>query len=370
MSILSLIEKVTHRPFSEAQIHHIVGTVEQSRLIYAADGTLRARSASGGSVTALLLHLLDSNQIDGALVLEGYMDNEQFRTRFFIARNREELLHSQGSKYVSVNFNRDAVPLIDAFDGRLAVVALPCDTTHLRRMCERDPALKEKVKLVITLFCGHNCDPRLTEHVIERQKKKTQKPVAYYQNRVGHWRGEQLFVYNDGSEERVSRKQFKNLFNLYFFCEQKCLHCIDQFGYDSDISIGDLWHSSMKENPIKMAAVLSRTPAGERALQSALDAGKLDARALTIPFLVEGHSRTVHGHYNISARAKVGRLLGIKIKDTLHTRVTLFGWLTAFIILVNYRLSTTKWGRKLIFAMPTPLMTLYLYLLKGLESFE
>lgn len=368
MSILSFIEKFTRKQFSDTEKNNILGIVLDSRLAYAADGTLRERSASGGAVTGLLLHLLESGKIDGALVTEGYVEEQQFKTRFIIATNREELLRSQGSKYVTVHFNRDAVPLLREFEGKLAVVALPCDTTNLRRMCEKDSELNEKIELIITLFCGHNCDSLLTDYVIQKQKNKSGKELVYYQHRVGHWRGKQLFVYADHSEEKTSQKVFKNLFNLYFFCEPKCLHCHDQFGYDSDISAGDLWHSSMKSSPIKMNAVLSRTPTGEAALRSAIKNGDIIFKNLTSDLLMEGHARTIRGHYNVSARAKAGKLLGFKIKDSVKEKVNLWDWLTGFIILFNYHLSTKKWGRKLIFKMPKAIWILYLYLFKGIET--
>lgn len=368
MSVFSLIEKITRKRFTEAQKASILGTVKQTCLGYAIDERLRERSASGGAVTALLLHLLESGQVDGALVTEGYVQDNRFKTRFLIATTREELLRAQGSKYVRVNFNRDALPLLREFDGRLAVVALPCDTTNLRRICERDTALNAKIQYVITLFCGHNCEPVLTDHVIQQQLEKTGKQLAFYQHRVGHWRGEQLFVYTDGTDERVKRETFKYLFNLYFFCQQKCLHCHDQFGYHSDISAGDLWHSSMKEKPVKMTALVARTPVGEALLGDGIQHAVLQVEDLSTELLLEGHARTIRGHYNLSARAKAGKLLGFKIKDTLHARVNLWDWLTAFMILFNYRLSTKAWGPKLIFGMPKPIWTLYLYLFKGIES--
>ena len=38
----------------------------------------------------------------------------------YIATSEKELLASQGSKYIAVDFNQDALPLIRAFEGKLA----------------------------------------------------------------------------------------------------------------------------------------------------------------------------------------------------------------------------------------------------------
>ena len=368
MSILSFIEKFTRKQFSDTEKTNILGTVLDSHLAYAADEKLRERSASGGVVTGLLLHLLESGKIDGALVTEGYVEEQQFKTRFIIAKNQDELLRSQGSKYATVHFNRDAMPLLREFKGKLAVVALPCDTTNFRRMCEKDPELNEKVAAIITLFCGHLSQPELTQHIIEQHTRDHESPLVAFQHRTGHWRGEMSLKYADGSEEHPSFSRFSTYQNLYFFSEEKCLHCHDHFGYDGDISAGDLWHSSMKDNSIKMTALLSRTQLGNTILREAIESGVLKAREVTTDLLLEGHARSVRGHYNISARAKAGKILGFKFRDNIQAKVNLWDWLTAFIILVNYHLSTKKWGRKLILKMPKPVWIFYLYLFKGIES--
>ena len=75
-----------------------------------------------------------------------------------------------------------------SYKGKLAVVALPCDTTHLRHACETDPKLKEKIALVITLFCGHNSRPELTD-MITRKLSKGERVLKDFRYRQGHWRG-------------------------------------------------------------------------------------------------------------------------------------------------------------------------------------
>ena len=45
-------------------------------------------------------------------------------------------------------------------------------------------------------------------------------------------------------------------FYSFFFSEKKCLACYDHYGYDADISVGDIWSYHLKNNPIKHTALV------------------------------------------------------------------------------------------------------------------
>ena len=368
MNLLTLAEKLTKKHYTPAQQANIMGDISGAYLAHAADDALREHSASGGAVTAILVYLLESGQIDGALVNEAYMEDGMVKNRFLIATTRADLLRAQGSKYMAVRFSAQALPLIRRFEGRLAVVALPCDTTILRAALHHDEALAQKVVWLISLFCGHNSLPELTHHIGAKQTRDKDAPLTAFHYRVGHWRGEIRLEFADSSQKMVPFDSFSTYQNLFFFCEKKCLYCHDHFGYASDISAGDVWLSAMKEKPVKPTALLARSPRSAELLQICIQQGVLQAEPVDPALILQSLARSVRGHYNLSARAKAGKLLGMKIPDTLHQKVNLFDWLTALIILVNYRLSTKAWGKKLIFILPRPLLKLYLYLFKGIES--
>lgn len=368
MNLLALAEKFSKKHYTPAQHANIMGDINGAYLAHAADDALREHSASGGAVTAILLHLLESGQIDGALVNEAYVEDGMVKNRFLIAANCADLLRAQGSKYMAVRFSAQALSLIRQFDGRLAVVALPCDTSILRTAIQGDKTLGHKVVCLISLFCGHNSLPELTHHVVAKHTHDKDSPLTGFQYRVGHWRGEMRLLFADDSQTMVPFESFSTYQNLFFFCEKKCLYCHDHFGYASDISAGDVWLSAVKEAPVKPTALLARSQRSAALLQACIDQGVLQAEPVEPSLILQSQARSVRGHYNLSARSRAGKLLGMKIPDTLHEKVNLFDWLTAMIILFNYRLSTKAWGKKLIFALPHPVLKLYLYLFKGIES--
>jgi polysaccharide pyruvyl transferase WcaK-like protein len=64
----------------------------------------------------------------------------------------------------------------------------------------------------------------------------------------------------------------------------------------------------------------------------------------------------------------VGRVLGIKIKDTVHEKVQIWDYLVAWMALLNERLTRTSVGRRVVFSIPRPMLKLSLYTMKLLES--
>ena len=355
------------KQWSAEKVHKYIGNFKKSWFAYASSESVREKAASGGVITALLSWLLKEGEVDGALVCRSVIMDGRVRPQFFIAEDENALLTAQGSKYIAVDFNQDALPLIRAFKGKLAVVALPCDTTHLRHACENDPQLNEKIALVITLFCGHNSRPELTD-LVTRKLTPRNTTLTGFRYRQGHWRGSLWAEFDSGKQVEKPFSYFSVYQNLYFFCQQKCHHCNDHTGFNSDISVGDIWSLRMKENPVKHNAVITRTPAGASAFQRAVDAGVITASPETIDEICEGQARSLPFHYNTSARAKAGRLLGIKIKDTVYERVRWNEYLAAWMALFNEKMSRSAGEQRLIRRTPRLLLKFYLYILKGLES--
>jgi coenzyme F420 hydrogenase subunit beta len=361
------IESIWTKSWSPDEVEKYVGHYERVYFSYAAKERFRNRAASGGSVTALLADLLQQDKIDGALVLGTVVDDNQVVPKFYIARTEDELLAAQGSKYTAVHFTRDAFPLIEGFKGRLAVVALPCDAKILHHYRARHPEFDEKVTLVITLLCGHNSEPELTDHIVQKLNPEGSR-LEKYTYRYGHWRGFLKAEFEGQQEVAKPFTMFSDYQNLYFFAQRKCHHCFDHTGYYCDISAGDIWSYRMKQNPIKHTALITRSEAGQRAVESAMASGAIVGTEEQIEELMDGQARTLPFHYNVSARAKVGRWFGERIADPVQERVRWNDAIVAFLALFNERISRSPSVQRIIMKIPKPIIKLYLYFMKGLES--
>lgn len=346
----------------------MLGQSSGAYLSYASDSSIRENSASGGSTSALLISALESGEIDGAIVCKTFIEENKVRAHFIIARTRDEILSARGSKYVETKFLGEVLPLLHQNQGRFAVCGLPCDISNLTRWMAKDLSISSKVILKIAFLCGHNSRKELIDGVCEKMCSGTENTnLKDFTFRTGHWRGELSATFDNGKIIRKPFSYFSDYRNLYFFAERKCTACVDHFGYDSDISMGDVWLYSLKDCPIKHTGVLVRTKRAEVLFLAAVARGVLIAEDVPQEMILDGQTRIAPTHYNLSARAKAGRWLGVKLNDRQNIHVSFIKFFSAFLGLANMKLSEST-RANLIFKIPRFLIRGYLLLKKGIES--
>jgi len=370
MSLSAKLEKLISKRFSESEINEMLGDAKHACLSYSANETIRKNAASGGAVTGLLIELLKKKTIVGALVCDTVMKGGKVRASYSIASTPEEVIRASGSKYVQSSFAKEALPLIENHSGPLAIVGLPCDITLLKHKSKKNPKLAKNIALTIALLCGHISKSELIDATTARLAKKKRAELTNYTFRKGHWRGELEAKFSDSSTERRPFSYFSVYQNLYFFSASKCLYCMDHFGYDADISVGDVWSYDLKEKNIKASGILVKTKRGAEIVDEILFGEAFHTEKIDPAKIVEGQKRSAPFHYNISARHKASRFFSTKIPDKLDKKVKWHEFLCAAIVLFNYHWSKSERYSKWIFRSPKPFMKLYLYLFKALESLK
>ena len=370
MSLSALLENLISKKFTESEITEMTGAVEYACLTYSSDDSVRQDAASGGTVTGLLIEMLENKIISGALVCNTEIKNGKVRAVYSVAETRKEILQAAGSKYVQSEFAKEALPLIRQYKGKLAVVGLPCDITLLKHKLKKHPELADKIVLTIALLCGHISKTELIDNITARLGKKHDGQLIKYRFRKGHWRGYLEAEFSDGQTEKRPFSYFSVYQNLYFFAPAKCLYCTDHFGYDADISAGDVWSYDLKEKNIKATGILVKTKHGAEILKGIIDGPAFHSEKIETVKILEGQKRTAPFHYNISARNRAAAYFPLKIPDKLEKKVKWHEFLSAVIVLFNYHWSKNQKYSKWVFRLPRPFLKLYLYLFKALESLK
>ncbi len=347
----------------------MLGQVRSSHLTHAADAAVRTESASGGSASALLINELEQGRIDGAIVCVTEIEDGKVRAHFRLARTRVEILAARGSKYVETRFLKEVLPLLRDNEGRFAVCGLPCDITNLRRWEQKEPELSRRVALRLAFLCGHNSRAELIDGVTEKLAKHAPgQTLTEYKFRTGHWRGQLEAKFGDVAVQKPF-SYFSDYRNCFFFAERKCLACIDHFGYDADISLGDVWLFSLKDDPVKHTGVLVRTPAGAAAFEAAVSSGAVVSKEVSRELILDGQARIAPTHFDVSARASAARVFGVKLPVERPRPVAPHKYLSALVAIANMRWSEGPHWRA-VFAIPRPLLRTYLFVKKGLESIK
>lgn len=273
-----------------------------ARMGYATDESIRANAASGGMVTALLCHLLEKGEIDGAWVTRSEIKDGKLGYKTFIATTREELMECSSSVYMFMPLMKHA-DMLRKFDGRLAVVLVPCQMRAFSALLERDPELNKKVVLKLGLYCSGSHEENATLVPLRKKHISLEGAKRLYYRR-GHWRGLSTVQYEDGSEKTLSYpKTICAYKNAYFFSRESCMVCQDHYCNTADISFGDIWLKEMKKNPIKHTSCVIRTERALKAFQSAVDDGAIVARRIDDSKMLRSQKRALVFKFN-AAKAK------------------------------------------------------------------
>lgn len=221
------------------------------------DEEIRYHSASGGMVTSFLIYLLDKKVIEGALVVR-YRKENPFELEPFIAKTKEELLQSRGSKYLVLSYDK-VVNDIKSFSGKLVVVGLPCQIQGLRNWAEQNRGIKEKIIGYFGIYCSLNKTKHSMDYYLEKYQINRSK-VGYFSFRDDGCLGFMKFVDRDGNVmKKIPYLSF--WFGTHsFFQNRRCLLCADHYGELADISFGDINIAPYNEDKVGISSLVVRNP--------------------------------------------------------------------------------------------------------------
>jgi coenzyme F420 hydrogenase subunit beta len=256
------------------------------RAIYSAhaiDDELRRSGQDGGTSIALLAHALNIGLINAFVTMDFAKSNSVFtlgngmpmKTLPRIGSTVQEVIDTAGSKYTHGGVLGGLSDAAASFpDGRIGLVALPCELQGLWRMHTSLQATCKfggsgiaggRPTITIGLFCSkiyyheklvnefiqekHGIDPsKVTRTVIKRGKFK-------------------VYV---GAEALVET----SLKHLEGYMSGPCRYCIDYTSELADISVGAIG------SPDGWNTVIVRTEVGEHLIESAMKANVIDASPL------------------------------------------------------------------------------------------
>jgi len=259
------------------------GHVEKSFTAYAENPTMRSGGAGGGVVTALLHDMLKHGDVDGCIVTRMRAD-KPWLGEPFIARNTTDLLLSQGSRYSVIPLNA-IFREIRSSVGRFAIAALPCQVHGYRKAIEEDSVLRERIVVVIGLFCGGALEPYVVEELLQTKGIRL-GDIQDFQFRGGSWPGKMRAVMRNNEIRDLHHSNYKDGAYNYFtgmYMAKRCQTCIDGSCEFSDLSISDVWTRD-SNGDYKFTAhsrVLCRTALGISVATRAAERGTLKIREVT-----------------------------------------------------------------------------------------
>jgi coenzyme F420 hydrogenase subunit beta len=214
----------------ERNADEVAGIVGDILLVRAADPDVRDNGQDGGLVSAILIWALEHEVIDAALVsaLEG--DGTSWKAVPAVARTRDEVLATAGSRYT---YSANTLAYAEAVDGgaeKIALVGMSCQASIPAVMSTRKAGkVARRLSLSIGLLCSKTFDDAIFEDLFEAKyglKRETIKKI----NIKGVF---QIWT-RDGEYHEVSLKEG------HAWTREGCKACPDFAAEHADISTGGI----------------------------------------------------------------------------------------------------------------------------------
>lgn len=261
----------------DTQENKLAGRYLRCFIGHSEDFALRKKAASGGTLSQFLIWLLENKKIDGTIVT--CFDKEMpLKVKCIIARSKEEVLSSIGSKYGPVSMH-EVLPIIKKSDyRRLVVVGLPCHVHSLRKLMLKDKSINEKIVGVFSLFCSGSQTINYTEYIL--------KQCGGDINQL------EYLAYREGSPTGMKAKgkgfDFFKEYGKYnmplksTFYPRRCLLCVDMFGELADINFGDIHIEDKKIAGTGINGIIVRSQYWLNLLEEAFNQRAIELKEISI----------------------------------------------------------------------------------------
>jgi len=299
-----------------------VGHIESTWVGYATDPGIRSRGTSGGVVTGLLVHLLESKQIDGVLLV-GSNRAQPLQHDVRVVTTRAEIEDAWGSKYYPMPIGAQFRTFLDRKnrDKRYAVVLLGCHMRSLRLMERRMKQLRQTVVLRIGLICGYCSGFKGLLDQAEDWGLPDRQGIQRIDYREGKWPGNVRIQASPGFDRRTLIYNF--LGRLPFTTNQRCMICSDLMNETADVTVGDAWLRELTQRKDEGWSVLAiRNPAVKEMVMSAHRDGALHLQPIDTPTFVRSQEKPMRYKKNaLPVRmAFMAKVLGSSLPDYDFTR--------------------------------------------------
>ena len=285
---------------------------------FAMDPDLRHAGASGGALSAILAHLIDSGTVDAVIQITADTD-VPISNVTVVSTKTASIKASAGSRYVA------SAPMAGldkrlaehaATGRRFAIVGKPCDAAALREMCNADPRLEEAFPVIVSFFCAGV--PSLTgvEKILTELGTDLDN-TASFRFRGNGWPGRATAVAHDGTERSMSYQDSWGKI-LSKHVQHRCKICADGTGVAADIVCADAWESDAAGYPVFAEAdgislIVARTSLGADLIAGAQQAGRLKTAPFDITTLVAIQPGQRERRRALLARLVALQLLGLPV---------------------------------------------------------
>ena len=283
------------------------GPYVEMRTGYSTDRDLRHAASSGGALSAVLVHLLESGAVDGVIQTAALPDLPIGNTTV-LSQDAAAVQTAAGSRYAP------SAPL-DGIDAHLnsdrvfAFVGKPCDVAALRALAQTDPRVNARIPVMLSFFCGGIPSHAGGEAVLAALGTDLADTAAF-RFRGNGWPGHATATLTDGTTRAMTyHESWGGILSNHV--QHRCKICADGTGDAADLVCADAWVCDARGYPVfeeheGVSLIVARTETGQQVMEAAEAAGRLvteDFDAATLDRIQPGQAKR--------RRALLARLAGL-----------------------------------------------------------
>ena len=351
------MDLLNRQVFGTLPENYWAGNTRQAYLGYSPNDTLKKTSASGGIVSSLIIHAIETGMIQGAYLLTP-QQGSPFELKAVLATDKEAVLKSAGSFYWPAPIGQCLREIRQA-EGKFAFVGLPCEIQALRKAQAINKGLQDKIAFTIGLYCGGRPTiqgQRFTFSLYGVDLADVDK-IKY---REPEWPGHLKITLKNGEEAHFYKPDQLQGYAMHLFSHPRCILCHDATSDLADISTGDAHWLEDVRKPEEKSIIVARTKAGLDLLESAREADKVILREVGVDKFVYSQRRPItHKKLALRARLKIAdRLFGMQIPKITMTapeselKLKPVHYFASFRILLVSKLTSKAYFRRLLKKLP------------------
>ena len=249
----------------------------------ATEAETRHAGSSGGMISALAMHALESGLAQQVLHIEGD-PTKPTGNRTAISRTPQEVLARAGSRYAPSSPLENIEAMLD--DGTPTVfIGKPCDVAALRSLALLDHRVDRVFPLKLSFFCGGIPSHAGADRIVETMGLDPRR-LSRFRYRGNGWPGLTQAQDVDG---RTAEMSYEESWGRYLSSQVqfRCKICPDPVGGVADIACADAWYGGESGYPQFDEAdgrslVMVRTENGRRFLEATRRAGQVATQRLDI----------------------------------------------------------------------------------------
>ena len=253
---------------------------------HATDPAIRYAGSSGGALSMMLVHLIETGAVD-AVVQTTAAPDLPIGNATVITADAAAITAAAGSRYAPSAPLED-LPAQLASGKRFAFVGKPCDAVALRALTKRNPKVAETFPVILSFFCAGVPSHTGGEAVLAALGTTLDDTEAF-RFRGNGWPGQATATAADGTQKSISyHDSWGKILSKHV--QHRCKICADGTGIAADIVCADAWESDAAGYPVfdeadGISLIVARTALGQELIEAARTAGRIETEVFDVATL-------------------------------------------------------------------------------------